>query len=40
MVLFADYLTPGDHRAQLPLGKVSFLVDLGARSFSFKTKPL
>lgn len=40
MVLFADYLAPGDHRAQLPMGKVSFLVDLGARSFSFKTKPL
>ena len=39
MVLFADYLTPGDHRAQLPLGRVAFLVDLNARSFSVKTKP-
>ncbi len=39
MVLFADYLTPGDHRAQLPLGRVVFLVDLNARSFSVKTKP-
>jgi type VI secretion system protein len=39
MVLFADYFTPGDHRAQLPLGKVAFLVDLNARSFSVKTKP-
>ena len=39
MVLFADYLTPGDHRAQLPLGRVAFLVDLNERSFSVKTKP-
>lgn len=38
MVLFADYLTPGDHRAQLALDKVSFLVDLSSRSFSVKTK--
>jgi len=39
MVLFADYIAPGDHRAQLPLGSSAFLVDLGARSFSVKTKP-
>jgi len=39
MVLFADYFTPGDHRAQLPMDRVAFLVDLGARSFSVKTKP-
>jgi len=39
MVLFANYFTPGDHRAQLPLGRVAFLVDLNARSFSVKTKP-
>lgn len=39
MVLFADYIAPGDHRAQLPLGSAAFLVDLGARSFSVKTKP-
>lgn len=39
MVLFADYLNPGDHRAQLPLAREAFLVDLGARSFSVKTRP-
>jgi type VI secretion system protein len=39
MVLFADYLTPGDHRAQLPLDRVAFLVELSSRSFSVKTKP-
>jgi len=39
MVLFADYFTPGDHRAQLPMGRWAFLVDLSARSFSVKTKP-
>ena len=39
MVLFANYIAPGDHRAQLPLGSSAFLVDLGARSFSVKTKP-
>lgn len=39
MVLFADYIAPGDHRAQLPLGSAAFLVDLGARSFSVKAKP-
>jgi len=39
MVMFAGYSTPGDHRAQLPLGRVAFLVDLNARSFSVKTKP-
>lgn len=39
MVLFADYLSPGDHRAQLPLGREAFLVALGARSFSVQTRP-
>lgn len=40
MVLFADYRTPGEHRAQLPLTRVAFLVELGTSSFSVKTKPL
>jgi type VI secretion system protein len=39
MVLFADYITPGDHRALLPMGSAAFLVDLDARSFSVKSKP-
>jgi type VI secretion system protein len=39
MVLFADYLSPGDHRAQLPLARDAFLVELGVRSFSVQTRP-
>jgi hypothetical protein len=39
MVLFADYLSPGDHRASLPLARDAFLVELGVRSFSVQTRP-
>jgi type VI secretion system protein len=39
MLVYADYLGPGDHRIQLPLTKESFLVELGARSFTVQKRP-
>ena len=39
MLLFADYLSPGEHRAQLPLTREAFLVELGARSFAVQARP-
>lgn len=39
VVLFADYLSPGDHRAQLPLERETLMVDLGAQSFNVKPLP-
>ena len=39
MLLYADYLSVGEHRAQLPLGRQAFLVELGERSFLVKTRP-
>jgi type VI secretion system protein len=39
MLLYANYLSVGEHRAQLPLGRQSFLVELGERGFLVKTRP-
>jgi type VI secretion system protein len=39
MVIFADYLSPGDHRARLPLTREAFLVNLDSRSFSVQARP-
>lgn len=39
MLVFADYLSPGEHRAQLPLSRESFMVELGERSFSVQASP-
>ena len=39
MVLYADYLTPGDHRARLPLTREAFLINLDSRSFSVLARP-
>lgn len=39
VLIFADYLTPGEHRAQLPNVRNSFMVDLGATGFTAVTRP-
>ena len=39
MLLYANYLSPGEHRAQLPLAREAFLVELGARGFTVQTRP-
>jgi hypothetical protein len=39
MVIYADYLSPGDHRARLPLTREAFLVKLDSRSFSVQARP-
>ena len=39
MLLYANYLSPGEHRAQLPLAREAFLVELGARGFNVRTRP-
>jgi type VI secretion system protein len=39
MLLYANYLSTGEHRAQLPLGRQAFLIELGERSFLVKTRP-
>jgi type VI secretion system protein len=39
MLLYANYLSAGDHRAQLPLGRQAFLIELGERGFLVKTRP-
>ncbi len=39
MLLYANYLSPGEHRAQLPLAREAFLVELGARGFNVQTRP-
>ena len=39
MVLYADYLTPGDHRARLPLTREAFFINLDSRSFSVQARP-
>ena len=39
MLLYANYLSPGEHRAQLPLTREAFLVELGARGFNVQTRP-
>jgi type VI secretion system protein len=39
MVIYADYLSPGDHRARLPLTREAFLVNLDSRSFSVQARP-
>ena len=39
ILIYADYLGPGDHRIQLPRTRESFLVELGPHSFSVRTRP-
>lgn len=39
MLMYADYISPGEHRAQLPLSRVAYLVELGAFDFAIKTRP-
>ena len=39
MLLYANYLSPGEHRAQLPLAREAFLVELGAQGFNVQTRP-
>lgn len=40
VLLFADYATPGDHRARLPALREGALVRLGARGFTVSDHPL
>lgn len=39
VLIFADYLSPGEHRAQLPNVRGGFMVDLGATGFTAVTRP-
>lgn len=39
MLMYANYFSPGEHRAQLPLSRVAYLVELGAFDFVIKTRP-
>lgn len=39
VLLYANYLSPGEHRAQLPLAREAFLVELGTRNFNVQTRP-
>lgn len=40
VLLFADYATPGEHRARLPALRNGALVRLGARGFTLSDHPL
>lgn len=39
VLIFADYLSAGEHRAQLPNIRDSFMIDLGATDFTVITRP-
>ena len=40
VLIFANYLTPGEHRIRLPYSPEGFLVQLGERGFSAGVRPL
>jgi type VI secretion system protein len=39
ILLYANYLSLGEHRAQLPQTQEALLVELGARGFTLQTRP-